>query len=245
MMLYLVNDDGYRARGINELYNNLTKYSITVIAPDIEKSACGHGITVHNSFSVEKIQEDRYAIAANPADCILWSFHKLGVPDLVISGINHGANLAQDIYYSGTMAAAREAAFKNVPSIAISLANDHSDSGHFESALGALEAILKSNILKILPPKTVTNINIPNVPLSEIQGVMATKLGWRDYQSGYLQDSKGLYQFNGSIKPITEKERTDTYAIAHNYVSISFLLLPESTCLLSQEIITAVDNITL
>lgn len=245
MKIYLSNDDGYQARGIQTLYKDLEDQNITIIAPQIEKSSCGHGITVKNAFDVNEVKPKLYAVNGTPADCMMWAFDQLGKPDLVISGINHGANLAQDIYYSGTLAAAREAGLRGVPGIAISLNNLHDDQGFFEEASTVLKSILSSNLLSLMPKYTVLNINVPNVPLEQIQGFRVTSLGWRNYRARFNLLENGLYQFQGHLGEYDEKKGTDTFAIKNGYVSISFLSLPESTSLVSKEIISEVEKISI
>ena len=170
MHLLISNDDGVQAQGINFLKDELAKnYKVTTIAPDSERSGCGHGLTLGAPIRVKSVGEDVFSCSGYPADCIL-----VGVghilkdkrPDLIISGINHGANLGQDRFYSGTMAAAREAVFRGIPAIGLSLVTKSiKDVEHFETVCFYISKLLELKIHEVIPTMCALNINVPNMML--------------------------------------------------------------------------------
>ena len=148
MHILLANDDGQKARGINILKETLDKkFRTTLIAPDQERSSCGHGISLAHPIRAQKVSDGVYSCSGLPADCVLIGLGALlkdDKPDVIVSGINHGANLGQDRFYSGTIAAAREGSFRGVPSIAVSLVNYFRTSEeHFETAAKFISLFLK------------------------------------------------------------------------------------------------------
>lgn len=245
MKVFLTNDDGYQARGINELKQSLAEYDPTIIAPLNEMSSMGHGITMRNAFSVEEKEEKVFAVAGKPADCSLWAVDQLGLPDIVISGINHGSNLAQDIYYSGTVAAAREACFRGTKGIAISLANNDDDQGHFETACWVLKSLLKSSLMEFIDRSILVNINVPNLPLKELKGIRLADFGWRNYQAQYEKVNDHEYQFLGRLDPFSERQGSDTDYILKGFAAVSLLKLPESSCIMPPEIIAELKSISI
>ena len=193
MEILLSNDDGVYAEGIAALFTAMSaieKAHITVVAPLEERSTTGHTLSLTNPLRLVHIKENFYGCSGYPADCVILAigeiYHRQGKrPDLVISGINKGANLGTDIYYSGTAAAAREAIFQGVPAIAISSTVnmfDHLDSTEcFATAADFVKKLVQSGIHKKLSPYTFININVPNLRSEEIKGVRVTRLGWRKY----------------------------------------------------------------
>lgn len=244
MKIILINDDGYFARGIKEVKKVLSEYKPVIVAPLTEMSSQGHGITLRDNLTVTKIEDDVYAVHGKPADCTLWAVDQVFMPDLIVSGINHGSNLAQDIYYSGTVAAAREACFRGCKGIAISLVNKDDENGHFETAAWVLKEIINSKILSFVDNSILMNINVPDIPLNELKGVKMSGLGWRNYQAKYKLAQDNEYRFLGSIEPIKEIKGTDTFYTGQGYASISFLKLPESKALMdNEEIISELEKI--
>ena len=188
MKLLISNDDGIFASGIRTLANNLAEHGhdVTVVCPDRERSATGHGITMHRPIRAEQVTSiyhrsiQAWACSGNPADCVKLALDALldGPPDCVLSGINHGANLGNDVLYSGTVSAAMEGLLEGIPSVAISLASfTYSDFGPAAEYAGQLV----SKLSKLEQP-LLLNLNIPPVDKEKIQGVTVARLGVRRYR---------------------------------------------------------------
>ncbi|CBW26699.1 Multifunctional protein surE [Includes: 5'/3'-nucleotidase (EC 3.1.3.6) (Nucleoside monophosphate phosphohydrolase); Exopolyphosphatase (EC 3.6.1.11)] [Halobacteriovorax marinus SJ] len=188
--IVISNDDGVYAPGINILFEVLSEIAnVTMVAPLEERSTTGHTLTLDHPLRVVKIKENIYGCSGYPADCALMGFGHIANKesvDLFISGINRGANLGQDIYYSGTVAAAREATFHNIPSIAVSSAMDFAstkkpDDKYFYTAANFIKKLVQANVHKLIEPMTLLNINVPEVLESEVKGVELAHLGFRRY----------------------------------------------------------------
>lgn len=234
MKILISNDDGVRATGINFLKNELSKKNdVTTIAPHQERSSCGHGITLGDPIRVTKIDENTYSCSGTPADCILIGVgnicrdHK---PDLVVSGINHGANLGQDRYYSGTIAAAREATFRGIPAIAVSLVTKNlKDLEHFETAAEFIAKLIDLNIQECIPSKSLLNINVPNLPMNEISGVKIATAGFQRYSEEVIErvDGRGkaYYWVGGTYKGYDDIEGSDCVEAYRGYITINLQCL--------------------
>ena len=235
MKILLSNDDGIHADGLDFLKVALEKrgHQITVIAPDKERSSCGHGITLGEPIRVKKVSKNSYSCSGYPADCIL-----IGVghvlkddrPDLVISGINHGANLGQDRYYSGTIAAAREASFREIPSIAVSLVTaTWKDVEHFDVAAEYVCRLLEQGVHELIPSRGLLNINVPNKPMKDIAGVKYTTPGYQQYSEEVIErvDGRGKTYFwvGGTYRGWDDVPGTDCHAVFNDYVSVSMQCL--------------------
>lgn len=186
MRVLLANDDGVNAPGIRTLYKQLSgKFETTIIAPLEERSTTGHSLSLDKPLRLEKLEDNIYGCSGFPADCTLMGIGHLMKdrrPDVVVSGINRGANLGQDLYYSGTVGAAREASFHGVQGIAVSLViESFQKEHHYESASQIIEWALEFGIHEVLPPLTVLNINVPNLPLKELKGAGPGVIGFRHY----------------------------------------------------------------
>jgi 5'-nucleotidase len=236
MHILISNDDGFRANGINFLKDTLTKdFKVTMIAPDQERSCCGHGITLGEPIRVDKINSSTYACSGYPADCILigvGNICKSDRPDLVISGINHGANLGQDRYYSGTIAAAREAAFRNIPAIAVSLVTQNiKDVEHFEVASNFINELVKKDIHKFIPPMCLLNVNVPNLPQEKIAGIKLTNIGYQKYSEEIVErvDTRGksYYWVGGTYQGYSKVKGTDCFESYHGYISVNLQTLAD------------------
>jgi 5'-nucleotidase len=201
------------------------QHEICVVAPERERTCVGHAITLHKPLRIKEIGGNIYATNGTPADCVL-----LGVkavlrkkPDLIISGINKGPNMGQDVNNSGTVAAAKEGAFLEILSMAVSInARSHY---HFEDAIKAIEAIIELVKGNKLPSSTFLNINIPNVSYSKIKGFMVTRLGKRIYNDKVIErkDPRGgkYYWIGGNGECYESLEGTDFYAIEKGYISVT------------------------
>lgn len=231
MHIMVTNDDGIHAPGIRALAQALTELGeVTVVAPDRERSAAGHSLTLHSPLRVFELQSGYYAVDGTPTDCVNMGIHRLLPfrPDLVVSGINHGANLGDDITYSGTVAAAMEATLMGIPAIAVSLATwDVSD--HFPSAAAVAVRVARQVIANGLPADTFLNVNVPNCAADQLRPPMITRQGRRSFVGTVVHktDPRGrTYYWIGSDEPdFNDYEGTDFYAINRNHVSITPLHL--------------------
>lgn len=229
MKILLSNDDGVHASGINFLYEELcNSFDTLIIAPNKERSSCGHGVTLGEPIRVKQLKENIYECSGYPADCILVGLGQIckdDLPDLVVSGINHGANLGQDRFYSGTIAAAREAAFRRIPSIAISLVTlSLKDVEHFNIAAKFIKKLIKADIHNFIPPLCVLNINVPNISEEEISGARFTFAGYQNYSEEVVKrtDTRGkeYYWVGGTYKGPDDIPGSDGNAIREGYISL-------------------------
>jgi 5'-nucleotidase len=231
------NDDGVYADGINSLNNELSKTNLTtVVAPLEERSTTGHTLSLDNPLRVIKISDNVYGCSGFPADCSLIGFGHIlkdDKPDIVVSGINRGANLGQDIFYSGTMAAAREAVFHGIPGIAVSTALDLNLSKqpkiHFDTAAKFISTIIADGVLDLISPLHVVNVNVPNIEEKDIKGVKLCSLAFRKYSEEISNRTdfrdRDYFWVGGRYEGYDGDEKTDCYAVENNYISISILNL--------------------
>jgi 5'-nucleotidase len=232
--ILITNDDGVDASGLLLLQEALQEVGeVTVFAPDHNWSAAGHTKTMHKPLRVNQttLPDGTMAYTSNgaPSDCVALAV--LGIlprkPDLVVSGINQGANLGQDITYSGTVAAAMEAVIFGMPAIAVSL--DSYESEDFAYAARFATRLVKLVLEHGLPPTTFLNVNVPAVPQDEIAGIRITRLGRRVYRDALVkrQDPRGrsYYWIGGQPPRGVDEEGTDIWALANNYVSVTPLHL--------------------
>jgi len=224
-IILISNDDGVNAPGIRYLRDLMKKMGkVIVVAPSHEMSASSHAVTLKKPLYVERVSSDIYSVSGTPADCIIVAlFHILKkTPDFILSGINLGQNLGEDVFYSGTVAAAREGALYGVRSAAFSLVIDNGDEIiHFESAALIAKDVV-GKILGLLPPGVLLNVNIPNLPYNEIKGLKITKLSTRRYVD-VVKEERGFIVIGG--RPIWKMEDgTDIVAVKEGYVSITPLL---------------------
>ena len=224
MRILISNDDGYKAAGIIQLAKSLNDIAeVIVVAPSENKSAASSSLTIGKPLKPIQIEKNVYVIDATPSDCVhlaLCGFIQKSV-DLVVTGINFGANLGDDVIYSGTVAGAIEGRFLGLPSIAMSLASW--EGNHFDTA-GKIAKILVDQIDKApLSNNTIINVNVPDVPMSEILGIKSTRLGSRHKSAPSIQDSKdaSLYWIGENGKEAENGEGTDFHAISNNYVSVT------------------------
>lgn len=235
MKILLSNDDGIHAVGIQTLAKALRDagHQVTIVAPDRNRSAASSCLTLTDPLRTHRFENGDYTIiAGTPADCVHLALNgMLNMPfDLVISGINHGANLGDDVIYSGTVAAALEGRHLPYPSIAVSLVgkkthNYLSGACYFDTAAKVVLELLPKITDDCIPANQVLNINVPNLPYDQLKGMMATRLGYRSPAAEIIkqQDPRGtnIYWIGTTGKPIDESEGTDFYAIEQNCVSIT------------------------
>jgi len=238
MRILLTNDDGYHAPGLKVLEAIAATLSddIWVVAPADEQSGAGHSLTLSRPIRVRKHGEKRYAVAGTPTDAVMMALAKImkdSPPDLILSGVNRGANLAEDVTYSGTVSAAMEGALAGVRSIALSQLYSREgmgDSVPFEAAKTWGERVLRPLLDAPLAPRTLVNINFPAGPADAVKGVRVVGQGLRDY--GRLQivtntDPRGYeyhwFALSGTVE--TPAHATDLEAVADGYVSVTPLHL--------------------
>ncbi|WP_232698258.1 5'/3'-nucleotidase SurE [Brevibacillus daliensis] len=206
--ILLTNDDGVDALGIRVLAEALLMIpdiEVYVVAPNEEKSGVGHGVTFREALSPKRhdfygLPVQAYGINGNPADCVKAAYYLLfdkeNRPDLVLSGINVGCNLGKDVYYSGTCSAAREAVILGMPSVALSYDNYH-DPDSYGEAKNVIQPLLKHFIemakKKEMPKQVFWNVNIPDLPMSEVRGIAPAELAFDFYQDVYHQEEAGFW----------------------------------------------------
>jgi 5'-nucleotidase len=229
--ILITNDDGFYADGIRALKAALQQDNdVYVVAPDREKSAASHSLTLDFPLRINRKGDKDYTVDGTPTDCVLVAVHGLlkdNLPELIISGINHGANMGEDVSYSGTVAAAFEGAILGIRSIAISLVG--TEDLTFDAAKVFIGGLVRCFPSLQLAPRTLLNINVPNVSPQEVSGIAITKLGNRIYRDDIIQnvDPRGkFYYWIGGDKPIWEKEQgTDFEAIERKKISVTPLHL--------------------
>jgi 5'-nucleotidase len=224
MRILISNDDGYKADGIIQLAKSLSEIAeVIVVAPSENKSAASSSLTLGKPLKPIQIKKNVYAIDGTPSDCVhlaLCGFIKESI-DLVVTGINFGANLGDDVIYSGTVAGAIEGRFLGLPSIALSLASW--ECKHFETA-GNIAKLLVAKIDKSpLAYNTIINVNVPDIPMPQINGIKSTRLGNRHKSEPSIQDLKdpSLYWIGENGKEADNGEGTDFHAVSNNFVSVT------------------------
>lgn len=231
MRILVTNDDGIGAPGIKALAEALTVLGqVTVVAPDRERSAAGHSLTLHSPLRVFELRSSWYAVDGTPTDCVNMGIHSLleTPPDLVVSGINHGGNMGDDITYSGTVAAAMEANLMGIPSLAVSLAT-YGTTDYFPDAARVAVQVVREMVRNGLPADTFLNLNIPNLPFDQIKPVQITRQGKRSFVGKIVDktDPRGRkYYWIGSEEPsFLDDEGTDFNAVGTGHASLTPLHL--------------------
>lgn len=226
MKILVSNDDGYLATGINVLTDALEKVAdVVVVAPDRNRSAASNSLTLSNPLRVSEVSPRRFKVDGTPSDCVhlaLTGFLDFE-PDLVVSGINHGANLGDDTIYSGTVAAAMEGRFLGLPSIAVSLVGQNLE--HFETAAIVASGLVQKIARSPLDSDVVLNLNVPNLHMADLQGVRATRLGFRHKAEQILKDTdpygRPIYWVGPPGEGQDAGESTDFHAIEQGYASVT------------------------
>jgi 5'-nucleotidase len=195
MNILVSNDDGILALGVRTLATTLAAagHRVTVVCPDRERSATGHGLTMHKPLRAEPITEiyppdiPAWGCSGTPSDCVKLALGALmdTPPDVVVSGINHGANLGTDVLYSGTVSAAMEGAMEGLPAIAVSLTSY--SGGNFDLAAAFVRDLLSPDGHLPLLPSTLINVNVPNLPSTDIKGAKVTRQGIRRYHEQFAK----------------------------------------------------------
>lgn len=242
MKLLLSNDDGIFALGIRSLANTLAQagHDVTVVCPDRERSATGHGLTLHDPIRAEVVDTifhptvKAWSCSGTPSDCVKLALGALldSPPDFVLSGINHGSNLGTDVLYSGTVSAAMEGVLEGIPSIAVSLTSHTAK--EFQPAATFACTLLTQLMLKPLPKAILLNVNVPPVKREDIAGVAITRQGIRRYFDTFQKrvDPRGRTYYWLAGEAIEEVEQpdnpqlpshieTDVQAIRKNYITVT------------------------
>ncbi len=238
MRILLTNDDGFDASGMKVLLDIAQTLSndLWIVAPSDEQSGAGHSLTITRPLRIRQRGDQQYSVDGTPTDSVMMAVAKImkgGPPDLILSGVNRGANLGEDVTYSGTVSAAMEGALAGIPSIALSQCYARGDLGNdvpFDAALHWGEKVLRPLIKQSMDHRTLVNINFPAVPANDVKGVRVVSQGIRDY--GRLQivsnrDPRGFEYHWFGLGPMVETpaHSTDLEATADGYVSVTPLHL--------------------
>lgn len=226
MKILVSNDDGYLSPGIVCLAEALSvDADVTVVAPDRNRSGASNSLTLKNPLRVSKAPNGFYYVEGTPTDCVHLAITGFvdPVPDMVIAGINNGANLGDDVLYSGTVAAATEGRFLGLPALAVSLAGEKVK--HYETAAKVVTELLEKMALKPLPVNSILNVNVPDLPYDQLKGWQVTRLGQRHKSEPVIRSltpsGEVIYWVGPAGKGSDAGSGTDFYAIEHGYVSIT------------------------
>ncbi|MDP5253969.1 MULTISPECIES: 5'/3'-nucleotidase SurE [unclassified Vibrio] len=223
--ILISNDDGVHAKGIHALASALSEFAeIVIVAPDRNRSGASNSLTLEQPLRVQQLNTHTYSVQGTPTDSVHFALNELmadHLPDLVISGINHGANLGDDVLYSGTVAAAMEGHFLNVQSMAFSLAGEQ----NFDSAAKIACRIIKHHLLSPLGQRHLLNVNIPDLPYPQLGPIAVTRLGARHHAEPMIkhQDPRGktIYWLGPPGKEQDAGEGTDFFAVEHGMISVT------------------------
>lgn len=230
MLLLVSNDDGIDAPGIEVLARALAPLGqVMVVAPSTERSAQSHALTMHEPLRVSERAPGRFACSGQPADCVYLGVHHLCAtrPTAVISGINRGSNLGDDVHYSGTVGAAEEAALMGIPALAVSLHPDRANAPdhHWQTAAELAVRVLRAMVADPLPPRVFLNLNVPDLPLDQVPGIRAAALGRREYQPMVAEsrDPRGreYYWVGGAPLAFDQTEGTDGYWFSRGFATLT------------------------
>lgn len=233
MRILLSNDDGVLARGLDALRDGLEDAGeVFVVAPEREQSGASRSLTLDRPLRVRRVEERVYSVDGTPTDCVLLAVRGIPdmvqvQPDLIVSGINHGANLGDDVTYSGTVAAAAEGSLMGIPSMAVSLASW--EPTHFECAARVARVIVEQVRRRPLPPGTLLNVNVPDLPFESLKGTRVTHLGRRVYPDKIVAQldprGKTCYWIGGDTPTWLPGEGSDFEAVEAGFVSVTPLHL--------------------
>ncbi len=229
MLLLVSNDDGIDAEGLRALETLATRFgTVWTVAPATEQSAKSHAFTMTEPIRVQTDGDRRFAVSGTPADCVYLALHHIlpRKPDLVLSGINRGGNLGHDVHYSGTVAAAREACFARVPAVAVSLHLTPGDSTlHYDTAAAVTRRVIEALRHSRLPDGVYLNLNVPNIPVDDLEGLRACALGGRVYAPSVVsrRDPRGgdYFWIGGAHASFEQSEGTDGVAIEKGWAALT------------------------
>jgi 5'/3'-nucleotidase len=229
--ILISNDDGINSKGLHRLHEALSDLGeVFVVAPDRDQSAVSHSLSLYRPLRLDEVTERVYTVDGTPTDCINLAINGIlngRKPDLVVSGINKGENLGDDITYSGTVSAAMEGTLLGVPSIAVSLAgkNDY----NFDAACFYSLMLSKYVLSNKLPKDTLINVNVPGIGKADIKGIMVTRQGKRIYEEPVVEKTdprgKKYYWIGGDDLGFIDIENSDIAAVNEGYVSVTPITL--------------------
>ena len=226
MKILISNDDGYQAPGIRMLAKALAECGeITVVAPERNRSGASSSLTLESPLRVRQVGEAEYFIDGTPTDCVHIAITGLLniEPDMVVSGINNGANLGDDVIYSGTVAAAIEGRFLGFPAIAVSLVGH--ECKHYETAASATVRLVEHIRQHPIPSDIILNVNVPDIPLDQLKGFQTTRLGNRHKAESVIKDKdprgNTIYWIGPAGPEQDAGPGTDFYAVRQGYVSVT------------------------
>lgn len=228
MKILISNDDGYRAEGIRRLRIALAEIAdVTIVAPDRNRSGASNSLTLDVPLRVFEAEPGVWFVPGTPTDCVhlavsgLFDFDH----DMVVSGVNDGPNLGDDVLYSGTVAAAMEGRFLGLPTIAVSLCTDGESGRHFETGAAVARQLVQELLRRPLDGKLILNVNVPDVPLAELKGFRCTRLGYRHRSEPVVRasDPRGrpVYWIGPAGAQHDAGPGTDFHAVGEGYVSIT------------------------
>ncbi len=228
MKILVSNDDGFRAEGIRRLREALaTLADVTVVAPDRNKSGASNSLTLDVPLRVFESEPGIYFVPGTPTDCVhlaisgLFDFEH----DMVVSGVNDGANLGDDVLYSGTVAAAVEGRFLGLPTIAVSLCAGTEGGGHFDTGAEVARLLVAQLLTSPLEPTLILNVNVPDVPFAQLRGFRASRLGFRHRSAPVMRarDPRGrpVYWVGPAGPEQDAGPGTDFDTVARGYVSVT------------------------
>lgn len=232
-LILLTNDDGVDADGIQAMRAALLELGrVIVVAPDKEQSGTSHSLTIHSPVRIRELEKDVHSVTGFPADCVYAAVHGLlpRTPDLIVSGINRGANMGLDVYYSGTVAGARQGFIEGIKSIATSMVADKkSDKFYWKDAAQFTKKVAEKVLKKGYKGAGYININYPNVPSRDIKGVKITRMGDRKYVTE-VKWGKDLHGNDycwlwGEYESFHKIKESDCMVVDDNYISISPMLI--------------------
>ncbi|MDQ1328907.1 MAG: 5-nucleotidase SurE [Candidatus Poribacteria bacterium] len=234
MIILVTNDDGINSEGIRVLADAMSEIGeVFIVAPDRQRSAVGLSITLDQPLRVERLSDKKFSVNGMPTDCVELAIYKLmeTPPDLVISGINDGQNLGYDIYHSGTVGAAITGTMFGIPSIAISIAlsDEYQNNIRYDTAANIAVKVSKAVIENKIPHGKLLNVNVPNLPISELEGIEITRHcnATYDIEIHHRKDPRGKEYFwvGGIFQTCGDHSKTDLEALKNNKVSITPLHL--------------------
>ena len=228
MKILLSNDDGFRAEGIRRLREALsTLAEVTIVAPDRNRSGASNSLTLDVPLRVFESEPGVFFVPGTPTDCVhlaitgLFDFEH----DMVVSGVNDGANLGDDVLYSGTVAAAVEGRFLGLPTIAVSLCTVSGGGGHFATGAEVARRLVAQLLEKPLQPALILNVNVPDVPFAQLRGFRASRLGYRHRSASVMraQDPRGraVYWIGPAGPEQDAGPGTDFDTVARGFVSVT------------------------
>jgi 5'-nucleotidase len=233
MRILLSNDDGFDAPGLRALRDIAASVSddVWVVAPEANRSGAGHSLSLSEPIRMRRVEERVYAVRGTPTDCVIMGVRHILAdqrPELILSGVNWGANIAEDLTYSGTLACAFEGTLVGIRSIAFSQALGHTTRGnpHFATARQHGPAILKKLVNMTLPQGTLINVNFPDCLPDEVKGIAITRQGRRDQEVLGIDERRDpfgapYYWLAYQLKRSNPDEGTDLHAIYNNKISIT------------------------